>query len=477
MRVRFLKVSLMAIAIAAVPRAVSAETLQGALAKAYETNPTLTGARAQQRANDENVPIARSRGLPDASISGGLNQDLLKTGDNTRILSTRIGVNAPIYNGGFVKNSVGAAKARVEAGRANLRSTEADLFTAVVGAYMDVIRDQAVVALNQTQVKTLGVNLEATKDRFEVGDLTRTDVAQSEARLALSRGRLEQAEAQLISSREQYVNLVGDEPGELEPPPALPNLPSSPEAAVNTALADNPDLVAALRAREAAGYDVGTARSARMPRVQGTADAGYNNGLGSIRGGFGQSSHSVGAGVQASFPLFQGGATSAQIRQAQARKSQSIEQVIQVERGIVAQTRSSYAFWQASNAVIKSSEKAVSANKLALEGVRAENSVGTRTILDILDAQQELLNTEVTLVSAKRDAYVAGFRLLASMGQAEARNLGLDSGSLYDPTINYNRVEKIIWDWQKDPEPTVAATRTVDTAVQTPTISRSSVKK
>jgi outer membrane protein len=459
------------------PSIASGETLQGALAKAYGTNPTLAGARAEQRANDENVPIARSRGLPDASLSGGLNQDLLRTGDNTSIFSSRIGVTAPIYTGGLVRNSVNAAKARVEAGRANLRGTEADLFTAVVGAYMDVIRDEAIVSLNQAQVKVLGVNLEATKDRFEVGDLTRTDVAQSEARLSLARGRLELASAQLVSSREQYVNLVGDEPGQLDTPPTLPNLPLSTDSAVITALDNNPDLAAAIKVREAAGYDVGTARASRMPRVQGVADAAYNNGLGSIRLAPSQSSHSVGAGVQATLPLFQGGAPSAQIRQAQARKSQAIEQVVLVERGIVARTRASYSVWQASNAVIKSSEKAVSANKLALEGVRAENSVGTRTILDILDAQQELLNSEVTLVTAERDAYVAGFRLLASMGHAEARDLGLEMGPLYDPSANYNRVEKIIWDWQKEPDPGVASTRTVDTKAQTPAVSRRSAKK
>jgi outer membrane protein len=474
------KLPLIALTFALLSGAASAETLRDALVKAYQTNPTMTAARAGQRANDENVPIARARGLPDADVSGGFNQSLFETGDNTRNLSTRISASAPIYTAGLVKNSVAAAKARVEAGRANLRGTEADLFTAVVAAYMDVIRDQAIVGLNQTQVKVLGVNLEATKDRFEVGDLTRTDVAQSEARLSVARGRLEQAEAQLISSREQYVNLVGDEPINLQQPPQLPNLPLTVDSAVDVALESNPDLIAAAKAREAAGYDINVARTSRMPRVQGVADGSYTHFLGSrSTGPFGpsaQSNHSVGAGVQASFPLFQGGAASAQIRQAQARKSQAIEQVIAVERGVIAQTRSSYAFWHATREVIKSSQKAVSASKLALEGVRAENSVGTRTILDILDAQQELLNAEVLLVTAERDSYVAGFRLLASMGQAEARDLGLDAGPLYDPTVNYERVRRIIWDWQNDPEPGTAATRTVDTAPQTPTIARKSAK-
>jgi outer membrane protein len=449
---------------------VYAETLQGALAKAYQTNPTLTGARAQQRATDEGVVSARSDKYPSVSASGALNQDILITGDNTRSLSTRINGSAPIYNAGLVKNSIRAAETRVEVGRANLRGVEEDLFVAVVSAYMDVIRDEAIVGLNQTQVKVLQVNLEATKDRFEVGDLTRTDIAQSEARLEQARGRLEQAAAQLISSKERYINLVGDEPNDLQQPPQLPNFPQTAAAAATTALDNNPDLAAAQKSREAAGYDINIARAGRMPKVQGVADAGYNNALGSRRGGvFGapNDSHSVTVGVQATFPIFTGGQGASQIRRAQALKSQAMEQLIAVERNVIAQARSTYAVWDATKFVIRSSEKAVSASKLALEGVRAENSVGTRTILDILDAQQELLNAEVQLVTAKRDNYVAGFQLLAAMGLAEARDLGFDAGPLYDPAINYNRVKPIIWDWKNDTDPETQATRTVDTQPQT----------
>ncbi len=465
----------MLLATVAMPSLANAETLQGALAKAYQTNPTLTGARAQQRANDETVVIARSEKYPNASVTGGLNQDILVTGDNTRTLSTRINGTGPIYNAGLVKNSIRAAETRVEAGRANLRGVEEDLFVNVVGAYMDVIRDEAIVGLNQTQVKVLQVNLEATKDRFEVGDLTRTDIAQSEARLERARGQLEQAGAQLISSKERYISLVGDEPVDLQQPPQLPNFPANSSAAATTALENNPDLVAAQKSREAAGYDINVARAGRMPRVQGVADVGYNNALGSRRGGpfaAPNSTHSVGVGVQASFPIFTGGQGGAQIRRAQALKSQALEQLIAVERNVIAQARSTFAVWDATKSVIRSSEKAVSASKLALEGVRAENSVGTRTILDILDAQQELLNSEVQLVTAKRDNYVAGFQLLAAMGLAEARDLGFDAGPLYDPATNYDRVKPIIWDWKNDPDPETQATRTVDTKPQTSPQSR-----
>ncbi len=471
MKIRFAAIALTASSVFAVCPAY-ADTLKDALISAYQTNPTLLGARAGQRAIDETVPIARARGLPNADVSGSLTENLKTStfGSPNRIFGTQFGVSMPIYNGGAVRNSMNAADARVQAGQADLRGTESDLFTAVVSTYVDVLRDESIVGLNNNQVKVLQTNLEATKDRFEVGDLTRTDVAQSEARLAIAQSQLEGAQAQLITSRERYVQLVGKPPVDLKQPPVLPNLPSNVEIALNEALTDNPDLAAAKKSAEAARYDIATARASRLPRVQAVGNANYSDYLGSSSVLSRQSAASV--GLQASFPLFQGGASAAQIRQAQARSGQVMEQVIAVERGIVAQARSAYASWQASNAVIASSRKAVSANSLSLEGVRAENSVGNRSILDILNAEQELLNSKVQLVSAERNAYVAGFALLAAMGKAEARDLGLDGGVFYDPQINYNRVRKIIWDWSNDPAPVAQSTSTVDTPPQNPAISK-----
>jgi len=160
------------------------------------------------------------------------------------------------------------------------------------------------------------------------------------------------------------------------------------------------------------------------------------------------------------------------VRQAQERRAQASEQVNETERGVVAQARSAYAVWKSSLEVIASSEVAVNANKLSLEGVRAENSVGNRTILDILNAEQELLNSQVTLVTARRDAYVAGFALLAAMGEAEARNLGLDGGPLYDPVANYERVRHKIWDYGSQPDPAITSTSTANTPAQGSVVTR-----
>lgn len=444
-----------------------AETLQGALAKAYENNPTLTGARAGQRANDENVPIQKASGLPSAGVSVDYQENIVVPGNSFftpgRSLSTGAQVSVPIYQGGAVKNAVRAAKYRVEAGQADLRATEASIFSQVVGAYMDVIRDIAIVQLNQKNVSVLRTNLQASSDRFEIGDLTRTDVAQSQARLALAEGDLRTAEANLIRSRESYIRLVGEAPVDLEAPPALPNLPATAEDAVAIALTNNPDIDAANQRLNASRADIGAARATRMPKLSATVTGGYNNNLNSIPAGNTTSDNtttSTIAGVSMTLPLFQGGRPSARVRQAQAQTSQAIEGYVAVERDVIAQTRGAYAAWQANERIIAATEQAVGANGLSLEGVRAENSVGTRSILDILNAEQEYLNTQVQLVSARRNSYVAAFSVLAAMGKAEARDLGIEGGALYDPEVNYRRVRGQIWDWADDPKPQQVATDT-----------------
>ena len=179
-----------------------------------------------------------------------------------------------------------------------------------------------------------------------------------------------------------------------------------------------------------------------------------------------QKNGGVTAGVRASIPLFQGGRPAALKRQAQARAAATLESEIAAEREVIAQVRAAYSSWRAANQIVVSTQTAVDAAALSLEGVRAENSVGNRTILDILNAEQELLQARVRLVTAQRGAYVAGFTLLAAMGKAEARDLALDGGALYDPQANYDRVRGKIFDWDDDKDPAAQSTRTVDTPAQ-----------
>src|SRR3954454_1644747 len=192
----------------------SADTLRDALVSAYNTNPTLTGQRERLRATDATVAIAKAAGRPQVGATVGLNRTLTQSGlliqgGKGPTVSAGVDLSVPLFSGGAVKNSVRAAKTRVEAGQATLRAVEGDVFTQAVAAYMDVIRDRAIVELNQNNVKVLQTNLEATRDRFQIGDLTRTDVAQSEARLQLSRSRLEVAQSRLTASEENYRRVIG----------------------------------------------------------------------------------------------------------------------------------------------------------------------------------------------------------------------------------------------------------------------------
>ena len=245
-------------------------------------------------------------------------------------------------------------------------------------------------------------------------------------------------------------------------------LPATPEDSVDIALANNPALASIAAQRKAARYDVGVERAGRLPQVSAVAGTNYTNYLGSAHQMFNVPSSvpfanaytSSQIGVSATIPLYQGGGVAARVRQAQAAESQTIEQSVEIERQVVADTRAAYASYVAANETITSSESATSANRLALEGVRAENSVGTRDVLDVLNAEQELLNSEVTLVTAQRDAYVAGFALLNAMGRVNASELGLDGGALYDPTVNYKRMRSSYSDWRDGPTPKPVATPT-----------------
>ena len=460
-----------------------ADTLQEALTQAYVNNPTLLSARANQRAVDENVPINEAPGIPSITATGSYTEFIKKSPNSftapDRTLQIGPTLTVPVYAGGAIRNSVNAAKERVTAGQADLRAIESSIFSQVVAAYMDVLRGQALVSLSANQVDVLSVNVRATSDRFEIGDLTRTDVAQSQSRLALAQGDLRNAQANLINARETYIRLVGEAPTDLAPPPALPNLPSDVDTAVDVALANNPDLIADKERAQAAGFDTEVAGSGRLPNVSlfaGGAYTDYFNTLAGGAGGIAQDETTARAGVQVSIPIFQGGLPAARQRQAQARETAALEQVIATEREVIAQVRAAWSSWRASLAVIESSQVAVDAASLSLEGVRAENSIGSRQILDVLNAEQELLSARVQLVTARRNAYVAGFSLLAAMGRAEARDLGfIGEGLLYDPAENYERVRGRVWDWDRDPDPVADSTRTVDVPAPDSSVPESSV--
>ena len=407
-----------------------------------------------------------------ASETEYVRQSALSSSGADRLFSAGTTLTVPLYAGGGIRNAVGAAERRVEAGRADLRGSESAIFTQAVAAYLDVILNEAVVRLSKAQVRTLTTNLQATSDRFQIGELTRTDVAQSQSRLALAQGSARSAEANLVQAREKYIQVIGKAPEALEPPPPLPGMPASADEAVQFALDHNPDLAGAAARARAARNDVKSAQASRLPKISLFADGAYADYLGTLRvpgapaGTLPQHGSSADMGVRATIPLFQGGRPAAQISQAEARESAALENQIAAERSVIAQTRAAFSSWRAANEIITSTQAAVDAAALSLEGVRAENSVGNRTIIDILNAEQELVNAQVQLVTARRNAYVAGFSLLAAMGKAEARELGLEGGTLYDPLAHYHQAKAQWWDWSADPTPKARSTRTVDTPAQ-----------
>jgi outer membrane protein len=466
---RHLAIASLIVALAA--GTASADTLREALVSTYNANPTLTGQRETLKSSDAGVAIARAAGRPQVTATVGVTRDVTRSGrfdvgSKGPFITGGVDLNYPLFQGGTVRNNIEAAKTRVEAGRATLRAVEGDVFTEAVAAYMDVIRDRAIVELNSNNVKVLETNLQATRDRFEIGDVTRTDVAQSEARLSLQRSALLDARARLTTSEENYRRVIGKRPDALQPPPPLPPFPATADQAVQIALASNPDLIAVTRQAEAANYDVRSVRGTRLPTVSAVASGDYANTVSGDTQGIPRSGTATSIGVQGRIPLYQGGLPAARIRQAQALEGETLERRIATERAVVANTRSAFATYKAATDAIASNQVAVSANELALEGARAENSVGTRTILDVLNAEQELLNAQVLLVTARRDQYVAGFQLLNAMGQAEADDLGLEGGPLYDPLGNYRRVAGDWNDWSGDPRHTPAATSTVTPAEQ-----------
>lgn len=465
-------------ALLCMPNEAWSETLNEALEAAYRNNPTITAQRASVRIADEDVPLARAAGLPTLEGSATYQENVLKGepapggffSDPDRQLVGSLNTSVPLLTFGAVKNSVAAAQSRVQASRMGLRSTEAELFTGVVGAYMDVLRDEAVVQLNQRNTDVMRFTLRETMERQNVGNRGPTDVAQAEARVALAESQLETAQARLISSREAYIRLVGRPPGDLIQPPPLPQMPTGPQEAVAVAMENNPQLLAAQAERQAAWLDVKASEGELYPRLNAIGGINHYDYLGSLAQGTGPRNGDQGTtafvGAQLRVPLFQGGRLTAQLRQAQARHSLAIERSLDAERALVADTRSAFATWEAARRVIDLAQRGVHANSRVLEGLRAEVTAGLRPLLDQLNAEQELLNAEVTMVTARRDAYVAGFALLAAMGRAEAQDLNFDTAILYDPAVYHERVHDRVFQFERDPDAQAIGTSTLDTPAQ-----------
>lgn len=410
-------------ALAAVAAPVSAETLSDAIALAYRTNPTLLAQRANQRALDESVPQARAGLRPTISVSADVDYSRADTPAGvveTDTLGVGIGLSQNLYTGGRVGHAIGAAEANVLAGREQLRGVEQAVLASVIQAYVDVRRDMEILTIRQDNLAVLRRQLDEADARFEVGEITRTDVAQAQARLAQSEADLAQAQAQLSVSRAAYAAVVGQAPTNLEAPVALPGVPTDFDSALDVGLVENPAVRGAEFALRAAEARVAAARSEYLPSVRATASYGGSSDLSNFdltdRTAFT-------AGASLSVPLFTGGLNRSRVAQALETANAAQIDLEGQRRGVLQDVSSAYAQLVSARSSVAAGEQAVRAASVAAEGVRQEAQVGLRTTLDVLNQELELRAAQVDLVSARRNEYVAQAAVLAAMGRLEGPRL------------------------------------------------------
>lgn len=428
----------------AVALPAAAETLQEALSAAYGYNPRLDAQRAFQRATDEDVSQAMSGYRP--TITGNADIGIERSDQRPSnyldgVTKPRgFGVEAvqPIFNGFRTYNAVNEAEANVRAEREVLRDVERTVLLQAVTAYMDVVRDQELVRLNENNVNVLSRELKAAQDRFAVGEVTRTDVAQAEARRADAVSRLDAARANLRTSRGSYQQVIGHPPSNLiwpGPPDRL--LPHQLQEAIGVSNNEDPLVVAQLFREQAAKYTVERIRGELLPTVQ--LEAAYNDRFGSSKlTDEVESSTLVGRAV---IPIYEAGDVYSRVRQAKQNHIGLLQQIEQVR---TEQTQNLVAAWsqlEAARAQLESDRVAVESNKVALQGVREEEKVGQRTLLDVLNAELEYLNSQVDLETTRRNLVVAAYSVLSAMGRLDAAWIGA-AAYVYDPKVHYQEVRR-----------------------------------
>jgi outer membrane protein len=437
----------------------AAQSLQSALVQAYQNNPQLNAQRAQVRVTDEAVPQALSGYRPRLSVTAsaaesytattskqtslipGTNRNQVtdtETVTSGQFTPLSVGVTGTqtLFNGFQTANRTRLAEGQVSAAREGLRVIEQTILLAAATVYMDLLRDTAIVEVQRTNVQVLNETLRQTRDRFNVGEVTRTDVAQSEAQLAAGQFQLLNSESNLTTTRANFRRVIGSEPGRLSPAAPVDGLaPRNLNAALAVGLDLNPNVTSAMYGIDVANLQVKINEGALFPTVTltGSAQRSWSPSLTQAE----QTSWSVGS--QVTIPLYQGGGEYALIRQSKESLTQqrlNLEQVRDQTRQQIAQA---WGVVQATKAQIESAQAQVRSSETALNGVREEARVGQRTTLDVLNAQQALVNARVTLVTAQRDRVVASYALLNAVGILSPQTLGLNT-PVYDPRVHYHQV-------------------------------------
>jgi outer membrane protein len=464
LRQRLLTASLSLGLAAAFTAPAGAETLADAIADAYQTNPNLLAQRATQRAVDETYVQARTGWRPTLTLQaqGTYSEirtprsELLRLGAFDTIERGNQGAavlafTQPIWTGGRVASAVTAANADVLQGRETLRRLESQVMQAVVQAYADVLRDQQNVVIQRENVKVLQAQLEESQARFDVGEITRTDVALSQTRLAQAQSALQSALAQLAVSNATYASLVGHNPGDLQPVPSLAYLmPGNVDDAFTIAEQNSPLLRAQQFAEQASRARVAGARAERMPDVSLQSTLRFTGGQ--IDPLIAQQYDTEKAAtVTVTVPLFTGGLTTSRVRQAIDRNNADRITIETQRRSVLQSITQGWNLLIAARANIVSTDEQVRSAMIAAEGTHEEEQVGLRSTLDTLNAEQELRAAQFAQVTAAHDEYVAAATVLAAMGRLEARNL-IPSLPQYDPAANFRRL-RVSWGWVPWEEP------------------------
>lgn len=424
-----------------------AESLDQALASTYRYNPRIDAERARLRATDEEVARAQSGYRPDIRADADINVDTTRTdpdnsqfgqgGTNNDTLypsGYSFNLTQNVFDGFQTTNAVRESEAAVRAGRESLRVVEQTVLLQAVTAYMDVVRDQAIVRLRENNVTVLSRELKATQDRFKVGEVTRTDVAQAQARRAATVSDLDLARANLKTSRGVYEQIVGNPPSSLSEARARRDLePNSLDEAIAIASNESPSVVGALYREMSSRHTVDRIRGELLPRAQ--LEASYSERFdGSERTERLENTTVTG---RLTIPIYQdGGEVYARVRQAKHTHVSLLQEIEQFRAEAQAFVVQAWSQLHAARARLESDEVQVTANRTALAGVREEERVGQRTLLDVLDAEQELLDAEVRLVRTRRDVVVSSYLLLSAIGRLDMSKIGV-ADNIYDPEVNY----------------------------------------
>jgi outer membrane protein len=441
MRVR--KFVFIAVFVCVFSQLASAQTLRDALSQAYVANPQLNAARAALRVSDENVPQALSGYRPriNAEADGGYEADIFQTpGGKVNRTATpggfQIELDQNLFDGFRTPNNVGQAEAFVRVQREVLRTTEQDVLLLAVSVYVDVLRDSAILDLRHNFVGLLDEQLKEARARFEAGEITKTDVAQSEARRSLALAQLEAAKAQLTASRANFRRVIGSEPGKLRNTQAIDTLlPKSSDLAQLIGLNEHPQIRAASYGVDAAAFAIAVAESGLLPTVSVT---GFATRRFDVQQGVKRLDEASVVG-RVTVPIYDGGVAPSQVRQSKEQLGQRRIEADNVRDQIRALIIGNWGNFDAAKAQVLAVNAQIRANELALQGVREETRVGQRTVLDTLNAEQELLDSRVNGVIAERNRLVSAYALLGAIGRLNAQTLRLNV-ALYNPVEHYEEV-------------------------------------